>query len=333
MKKLLILLMTSALLLSGCVKEKNESESNSPSPTGTFEEFENVEVEVKDYVDESPSPSPTLSPTAAPSASPSAAVAPSGNNTSAGAQTASKNTGTADAAATEQTTTEQNVSAVSNSSSPESSDTTTVDLSGKIICIDPGHGLFTGSKTENIAPNSSVKKAAYKEGTKGKNSIEDTVTLAVADKLKKKLEDLGATVIMTRTDEYSTMSNIERAQFANTNKANISIKLHADGTQEGGSGMTMLIPGSKYISDSQMLADSKRLGKAVLKNAVAQTGARNRGTYTNSQMTGFNWSEVPVILFEMGFMTNPKDELKLNSSEYQDKIAEGIKLGVIEYFK
>lgn len=328
MKKLLILFIASAILLSACGKEKKQQTENNPSPTGTFEEFEKVDIEVKDYVEETPTPSPSQT-----TAVTSSNANSSANNISANSQTAvsDKNTNTNNVVS-EKKPAKENNTVVSESENKQSLPATTVDLSDKIICIDPGHGLFSESKTENIAPNSSIEKAAYKEGTKGQSSVEDTITLAVANKLKQKLEALGATVIMTRTDEYSTMSNIERAKFANTNKANISIKLHADGTQEGGSGMTMLIPSSKYISDNQMLSDSKRLGNAVLKNAVAQTGARNRGTYTNSQMTGFNWSEVPVILFEMGFMTNPKDEAKLNDSEYQDKIAEGIKLGITEYF-
>lgn len=304
------------LILSGCSKPKEQAKE-SPSPSPTFEEVQKIEMEVKDY--EAPSATPAQTPASTVSATEASAnAAPSSDKNSAqnGGNSAADSSGKATVG-----------------SSTAASQEESADLTGKIICIDPGHGSFTEYKTEKIAPSSSTKKAAYKAGTKGKNSIEDTVTLAVGMILKEKLEALGATVIMTRTNEASTMSNIERAQFANTNKADIAIKLHADGTQEGGSGMTMLVPGSGYIKDKQMLANSKRLGKAILRNAVKATGARNRGTYTNSGMTGFNWSEVPVVLFEMGFMTNRNDEKKLNDAEYQNKIAEGIKSGVIEYFK
>lgn len=328
MKRTLVILLTAVIALSGCSKTKNEQAKESPSPSPTFEEVQKIEMEVKDYEAPSATPAQATVPAASPDSQTSGSPSASPGNTSAAsaAPSSEKPAGNSDSSAnTANDTSGNNTSAAAQ---PE-----TVDLTGKIICIDPGHGSFTESKTEKIAPNSSTKKAAYKAGTKGRNSVEDTVNLAVGQLLKDKLTALGATVIMTRTDENSTMSNIERAQFANTNKADISVKLHADGTQEGGSGMTMLVPGSGYIKDKQMLADSKRLGKAILKNAVAQTGARNRGTYTNSGMTGFNWSEVPVVLFEMGFMTNRKDEEKLNNPEYQNKIAEGIKLGIIEYFK
>lgn len=325
MKRTLSILLTAVLILSGCSKPKEQAKE-SPSPSPTFEEVQKIEMEVKDY--EAPSATPAQTPASTASATEAPASAAPAQTDGAAAPSSEKNSaqnnGNSAADSSGKTTVGSNTAA---------SQEEKTDLTGKIICIDPGHGSFTEYKTEKIAPNSSTKKAAYKAGTKGKNSIEDTVTLAVGMILKEKLESLGATVIMTRTNEASTMSNIERAQFANTNKADIAIKLHADGTQEGGSGMTMLVPGSGYIKDKQMLANSKRLGKAILRNAVKTTGARNRGTYTNSGMTGFNWSEVPVVLFEMGFMTNRNDEKKLNDAEYQNKIAEGIKSGVIEYFK
>ena len=334
MKKLSLLLIISAVLLSSCGQKKNEQAKNDPTPTPTFEEFEKVDIEVKDYVEESSSPTHTTEPVQTPAAndtqSSNTTTPPKSNTTTTQKNTATntsnekKPSNSKPAEATQQNNL---IGAESNETQKQ-----VTDLTGKIICIDPGHGKFTENKTENIAPNSSATKAGYKEGTKGENSVEDTVTLAVANKLKDKLTALGAMVIMTRTDENSTMSNVERAQFANTNKANITIKLHADGTKEGGSGMTMLVPGSGYISDKQMLSDRKKLGKLILKNAVLKTGAINRGTYTNSQMSGLNWSEMPVVLFEMGFMTNPKDEAKLNDETYQDKIADGIKLGIIEYF-
>ena len=49
-------------------------------------------------------------------------------------------------------------------------------------------------------------------------------------------------------------------------------------------------------------------------------------------MTGLNWTKVPAVLFEMGFITNPAEENKLSSEEYQLNIAKGILDGIIEYF-
>ncbi len=60
-------------------------------------------------------------------------------------------------------------------------------------------------------------------------------------------------------------------------------------------------------------------------NAVAaQTGAKNRGTTERSDLTGFNWSEVPCVLLEMGFLSNPDEETAMMNPAYQDKIAAGV---------
>lgn len=50
-------------------------------------------------------------------------------------------------------------------------------------------------------------------------------------------------------------------------------------------------------------------------------------------MTGFNWSKVPVILVEMGFMSNPNEDKLLSQDTYQDKLAQGLCNGIIEALK
>lgn len=347
MKKVLIPMLAAALILGGCKSGKTETTPKptdsaqptespiTPSPSATnkaFEEVDKVGVVINDYVEATPTPQPTASPVQNNIENKTESKPPKQTAKTVVSKEKKPNSTKTPAPAVKpakKQTAEQPI--------PQDTDNTVKELDNtrvqqKVICLDPGHGQFTENKNENLAPNCDITKPAYKEGTKGSYSVEDTITLAVANKVKEKLEALGATVIMTRTDNNTTMSNIERAQFANSGKADISVKLHADGTEEGGSGLTMLIPGGTYISDKEMLANSKKLGKAILKHASAQTGAVSRGTYTNTQMAGFNWSEIPVALFEMGFMTNPSDEAKLNDPEYQNKLAEGITLGIIEYF-
>ena len=313
MKKLLILMAASALLLASCTLLNTKHTA--------FEEIEKIDIEVKDYVEETQSPTPDQT------------LAPSPEATTQVVKTPTPVNSTTPAVTEQPTNTPQNNTPAPTDKIEETTKPQEKGISGKVICIDAGHGKFSENKKEAISPTSSTKKDGHSVGTKGKTSTEDDVTLAIANKLKAKLEENGAKVIMTRVDENATMSNVERTQFANTNKADISIKLHADGTLEGGSGMTMLYPSKKNIKNTELVDNSKRLGQAILKNAISLTGANNRGIYANSQMAGFNWSEVPVVLFEMGFMTNPKDEKKLNDSEYQDKIVQGIVNGIIEYFK
>ncbi len=64
---------------------------------------------------------------------------------------------------------------------------------------------------------------------------------------------------------------------------------------------------------------------------MAATGATNRGLMVRSDMTGFNWSDVPVIIPEIGFMTNPAEDRLLATAAYQDKIVQGLTKGILAY--
>lgn len=207
-------------------------------------------------------------------------------------------------------------------------------LVGKTICVDAGHGIFSKGRKEPVAPGSSEMKAAFVSGTAGATCTEEQLNLKVALKLEKALTDAGARVVMTRRTAECELSNVDRAKLANDEKADLAIRLHADGSENKGiSGMSMLVPSGKYIKDAELIEKSRKAGEAVLSAAVEATGAKNRGIVEHSDMTGFNWSEVPVILLEMGFMTNAEDDKLLVQEEYQDKIVSGIVKGVEKYFE
>ena len=206
-------------------------------------------------------------------------------------------------------------------------------LEGFTICVDAGHGIADYGKMEAIAPNSEETKPAFASGTRGKNQTEEQLNLIVAKKLEKKLKELGADVYMTRTGSATDMSNIDRAKFANSLNADLTIRIHADGSSNKNTrGISMLVPASDYINDTALLEKSERAGKLILEEVVAQTGAVNRGIIKRSDLTGFNWSKVPVVLIEMGFMTNPEEDSLLETDEYQNKIVQGIINGMIKYF-
>ena len=207
-------------------------------------------------------------------------------------------------------------------------------LEGLIICVDAGHGIADYSKREAIAPNSEETKPAFAAGTRGKNQTEEQLNLKVAKKLEQKLKNLGADVYMTRTESKTDMSNIDRAEFANSLNADLMIRIHADGSSnEKTRGVSMLVPTNDYLNNNELVEKSERAGKMILEEVVAQTGAVNRGIIKRSDLTGFNWSKVPVVLIEMGFMTNPEEDRLLESDEYQNKIAQGIANGMIKYFR
>ena len=319
MKKLLLILTLCAICFTGCAKNDNLT---------PFEEIEKIDIEVSDYVEEE---TPTIDEKTETDSQDAVSEEDKSNSlTEQDAKTqesAAKTQDTNTQAKTDTVQTEKTTAP----SAPKKE--TPVTLENKTVCIDAGHGTFSENREEPIAPISSHTKPAFSEGVQGALTTEDTVTLAVAKKLKEKLEGLGAKVVMTRTDDYATLSNAERAEFANNENADICIKLHADGTGENGKGMTALFVGSKYVYDKQLIADSKKLADCILKKASAKTGAKNRGIYSTSQMAGLNWSKIPAVIFEMGQMTNSSEEKKLADKDYQNLIARGIADGVLEYFK
>ena len=64
------------------------------------------------------------------------------------------------------------------------------------------------------------------------------------------------------------------------------------------------------------------------KALAEETGARDRGIVEREDMTGFNWSEVPVILVEMGFLSNPEEDQAMSTDSYRKKLADGITRGI-----
>ena len=207
----------------------------------------------------------------------------------------------------------------------------------KIICIDPGHGKTARKEKEAIYPGASEKKAANVSGAAGKILTEEELNLQVGLKLKARLEAADATVVITRTEHECDMSNIERAEFANKNNADIVVRLHADGSESAAvSGVSVLLPSEKRVSDGyltkEIVQNSCRAGELILAAVCKNTGAKNRGTVERPDMIGFNWSAVPVTLLEMGFISNPDEEANMATDEYQEKIVSGIIEGLEEYF-
>lgn len=210
-------------------------------------------------------------------------------------------------------------------------------LKGMTICVDAGHGkttrLFDGIK-EPVAPGSEEMKAAIAAGTTGAVTriSEERLNLAVSLKLKKALAHKGAKVIMVRETHNCDLTNVERAKLWNASGAHLTIRIHANGSENSSvSGILMMVPGDKYVRDREMLKKSAQAGQYVMEGVLEHTGAVSRGTVKSTELTGFNWSEIPVILLEMGFMTNPEEDRLLNTGEYQDKIVQGIIEGVEKY--
>jgi len=200
-------------------------------------------------------------------------------------------------------------------------------LLGKKVCIDPEHQQYPNRDLEPIAPDNSIMKEKCSAGTEGiKTGIpEYMVNLEIALKLKQCLDSYGVIVSMTReTNEVDiNISNIERAEIGN--KSDIMIRLHADGsTDTKASGISILIPSPRFIKDKFIINESKKIASIILNRILNLTKSKNNGITERGDLTGFNWSTTHVILIEMGFLTNEQEDILLNTSNYQDKIINGI---------
>ena len=195
-----------------------------------------------------------------------------------------------------------------------------------LICLDPGHGTIPaiGRQTERIGPGSSVLKIKDGGGTSG----EAPVALAIALRTRAILQRDGYRVAMTRTGPTYAGGNIERARFCNVRHAALMIRIHADGSSSAApNGIKTLVPALHRGWTDDIYAASRRAALRVQGAVIRQTGARNLGLIQRSDLTGFNWANVPAILVETGFMTNPRERRLLQSAAYQLKIARGLASG------
>ncbi len=206
------------------------------------------------------------------------------------------------------------------------------DLTGFTICLDPGHGITSESKQEAVSPLSSETKPAYVSGAVGNSQTEEELNLAVAEKLKMKLEAKGASVIMTRTTHEAAVSNIERAEMANEAGADLCVRIHADGSENPNiHGVSVLVPAGSLLAAPEITGPSRAAAQSVHDAMIRATGAEDHGLVERTDLTGFNWSKVPVILVEMGFLSNAEEDAKMATDAYRETLAEGMYRGIRDW--
>jgi N-acetylmuramoyl-L-alanine amidase len=202
-----------------------------------------------------------------------------------------------------------------------------------LICLDPGHGTppAIGAEREPIGPGSKVLKIKDGGGTTG----EAPVALAIAQRVRAFLLGRGYRVAMTRTGptfRRGNGGNIARAQFCNSRHAALMIRIHADGSYDRSlHGVLTLVPAYHIGWTDDIYRRSLRAGTLIEKAMTLATGAADLGVLQRTDITGFNWANVPAVLVETGFMTNPRERRLLQSSAYEWKVARGIAAGAIAF--
>ncbi len=207
---------------------------------------------------------------------------------------------------------------------------------GKLICIDPGHQDHGMSETEPNGPGSSVMKAKLTTGTDGAVSgkSEYEVNLEVSLLLRDELIRRGYNVLMTRETNAVNISNVERAVMANEAHADAFIRIHCNSSDDSSVKGVLCYepsPSNPYLSPA-VIEGSHRLAAVLLEKQVAATGQESRGLLEGDDMTGINWAQMPVTIVEMGFMSNPEEDMFMADPAGQVKIVQGLADGVDAFF-
>ena len=182
---------------------------------------------------------------------------------------------------------------------------------GNLVVIDSGHG----------------GKDPGKVGVNGVNEAD--VNLKIAQKLKKILEAQGVTVIMTREDEGSLAGSKsedmqKRVSIINEKKPALAVSVHQNSYS------------SEEVHGAQVFYYTKSAegGKAarIMQEALLDVdGDNKRKEKANDTYYMLKRTDVPVIIVECGFLSNRAEADLLVTEEYQDRLAEAIAKGILEY--
>lgn len=184
----------------------------------------------------------------------------------------------------------------------------------RTIIIDPGHGTPDG-------------------GAVGKNSIESTLNIQIAQKLKQELTERGFNVVMTREGEEGldkkkkTDMNMRLDIMKNT-PSDMFVSIHINKfSQSKYRGAEVLY--SANFTQSTLLA---QLIMDEIKEIDPVNQSRGIKQAENSLFLMKN-ATVPAVIVECGFLSNPEEEALLSSDYYQSRMASAICDGVLEYYK
>ncbi|MBP3886728.1 MAG: N-acetylmuramoyl-L-alanine amidase [Cellulosilyticum sp.] len=190
-------------------------------------------------------------------------------------------------------------------------------LANKVIIVDPGHGGFDPGKP----------------GITGQD--EKHLNLDIALMLRDYLESAGAIVIMTRTTDddvdgmdgvkHKSKDMVERKKISNGGDLLVSIHQNSF-TQSSVHGAQVFFNGKSE--------EGKNLANCIqdsIKRYVDETNRRTAKSNTNYYV--LKATDIPAVIVECGFLTNPEEEKKLNDKVYQDKMAMGIYIGIVRYLE
>ena len=187
-------------------------------------------------------------------------------------------------------------------------------LSGKIIIIDPGHG---GSDP----------------GTTNNNIYEKNINLSISRYLEISLIKAGATVILTRDNDYDLSSpNAKkkkksdfdnRIKLINNSKGDMYLSIHLNYLNNPSYSGPQVFYSNEANKEIALVIQETMNKELTHEREVKKIPSR---TYMYDKLT------IPGVLIECGFLSNASEKNKLQNSEYQQKIADTIKNAIINYY-
>lgn len=195
----------------------------------------------------------------------------------------------------------------------------TVNVATKplVVAIDAGHGGYDPGKV----------------GVSG--VLEKDINLAIACKVRQRLEHEGVTVVMTRNGDVDLCGESagskksadmrKRVEIINASGAALAVSIHQNSfTDSVSHGSQVFYYGSSKEGErlASVIQDSLR---EVLQDNNTRQPKANESYYLLKKVA------VPIVIVECGFLSNPSEELLLAEEDYQDKVAEGIVKGILSY--
>ncbi|MGN0505587.1 MAG: N-acetylmuramoyl-L-alanine amidase [Lachnospiraceae bacterium] len=210
-----------------------------------------------------------------------------------------------------------------------------VSATGHKIALDPGQQKNANSDKEPVGPGATATTAKMSYGatsvTTKKREYEWTLELTL--KIKEELQNRGYEVFLTRDTADVDISNAERAKLANESGADIYVSIQADAAENtAASGIYAQIPTKTNAFVGYMYDSCKALATTLQKALIAETGAKDRGLVEQDTVAAINWSQIPVTVLQLGFMSNKDEDTNLWSADYQAKLVKAICDGIDEYF-
>jgi len=219
-------------------------------------------------------------------------------------------------------------------------------LTGLVIAIDPGHQL--GNSNPKFAQqmkqkkfNGTLVKSCNTTGTAtNKGFPEATMNWRVANDLKKVLESQGATVQLTRTTNSSNSWGPcvwDRGGFGAKVKADLMVSIHGDGAKANGHGFHVIAPVKIPGWTADISAQSRTLANSMISGMKASGVAPS--TYLSSPLSirrdqsTLNFSDVPVVIVELGNMRNKADAARMSSAQGQQFYAKALAAGITKYLQ